>query len=412
MAYRWDSPEGSARASLDSAAADGIRMQTIDAFLSLPKRGAEIGGLLLGEVESAAPVGVRIVGFEPVPCEYRFGPSYVLSETDRKNLETALAAHADVGPSVVGLYRSYTGREPALDSADRDLVQSYFSGRPQVFLLLRPLAADQCEATFAYSIDGQLHGPWAPEPFPFLEGLVGQAVPPANGQAGETACPALTPDALATKASLFEPPPMRRPLPPPVRLRRYPGEETVPSRRRPRFWIPLLACIALSIGAAFVYEWWKLSGPRAPARPETPRVASADRLAAPPVVPPAAPAPVVTPSPARPEPRRQTRAPRARPAGPAPVAVAPVAVHKVQPGISDAIRSRISGRLIVPVQVRVSESGRVTSAVPEKGRDDAVYRYLSTRAASAARLWRFKPARTRAGAPVPAEKTLYFVFTR
>jgi hypothetical protein len=62
--------------------------------------------------------------------------------------------------------------------------------------------------------------------------------------------------------------------------------------------------------------------------------------------------------------------------------------------------------------VRVSESGRVTSAVPEKGRDDAVYRYLSERAASAARLWRFRPARTRAGAPVPATKTLYFVFTR
>jgi TonB family protein len=66
--------------------------------------------------------------------------------------------------------------------------------------------------------------------------------------------------------------------------------------------------------------------------------------------------------------------------------------------------------VIVPVEVKISESGRVTSAIPEKG-SGAVYDYLSTLAAGAARNWRFQPARSHSGAPVPATKTLYFVFT-
>ncbi|MBZ5585302.1 MAG: energy transducer TonB [Acidobacteriia bacterium] len=206
-------------------------------------------------------------------------------------------------------------------------------------------------------------------------------------------------------------------LPPPVHPRRLYDEETKPTRRKPRFWAPLLAWIALCVGAAFVYEWWHFR--RVPARVEPPPAAakSADRLAPRPTVPPVVPPPA---TPAEPAPGEVGQQPPAPPHPPrhtepnypqAEVAVAPVVIHRVQPGISDGIRSRIRGRVVVPIEVRINASGRVTSAAAED-RGDAVYQYLSGRAAGAARLWRFQPARTRRGRRVASAKTIYFVFTR
>jgi hypothetical protein len=421
------------RVWVESAAADGIKAQILDAFLSLPKRGAEAGGLLLGEVERAQPLTVRITGFAPVPCEYRFGPSYSLSETDREKMAKELEAN---GAAVVGLYRSYTGREAALDNPDRELIAAFFSRRPQVFLLIRPLTAERCEAAFAYGDGRALHGPAALSAFPFApaeaapapqEASIADLVPePALVRADEQA-----PDGIRETGAA--PAPVRPPLPPP-RLRRY-AEDEPRSSRRPRFWIPLIALIALSIGAAFLYEWWTMGGRTVTAPQEVAGVESADRLAMTPAnssaasaqhdaAPPASPEPSPaampaqessaspeTPPPAPAQPARSSRrAPAPRLARSQEIAVAPVAVHTVQPGVSQGIRSRIAGRVIVPVEVKISESGRVTSAIPEKG-SGAVYDYLSTLAAGAARNWRFQPARSHSGAPVPATKTLYFVFT-
>ena len=86
-------------------------------------------------------------------------------------------------------------------------------------------------------------------------------------------------------------------------------------------------------------------------------------------------------------------------------------LHRVQPGISDGVRSRIHGRIVVPVEVRIDAAGRVTKAAARES-GDSIYRYLSTRAVRAAHLWRFRPARAANGRRVAAGKTLYFVFTR
>jgi hypothetical protein len=91
------------------------------------------------------------------------------------------------------------------------------------------------------------------------------------------------------------------------------------------------------------------------------------------------------------------------------VTASPRAVSEVQPTVPDGIRSRIQRPIVVPVTVEISASGRVVNAVPQ-GDGDGLYRYLAGRAVSAAKAWRFSPARASNGEAVPTRHTLYFTF--
>jgi TonB family protein len=86
-------------------------------------------------------------------------------------------------------------------------------------------------------------------------------------------------------------------------------------------------------------------------------------------------------------------------------------VHEVYPKIPAGIRSRIEGQIVIPVQVQVSNSGRVVSARVQDQGTDGIHRYLAEQAGKAARAWQFTPARTRSGTPIAAAKTIQFVFT-
>ncbi len=63
-------------------------------FGSVPKRGAEVGGFLIGTIRPGVPAIVRIDDFEPVACEYRRGPSYLFTEEDGAGSGGRLAAAA------------------------------------------------------------------------------------------------------------------------------------------------------------------------------------------------------------------------------------------------------------------------------------------------------------------------------
>jgi len=86
-----------------------------------------------------------------------------------------------------------------------------------------------------------------------------------------------------------------------------------------------------------------------------------------------------------------------------------VAIHEVQPQISDGIRSRIQKPVAIAVDVRISESGNVQHAAV-RGKRQGVQRYLAGLAVRAARSWRFTPARSDNGTPVASKKTIQFVF--
>src|SRR6266850_7761585 len=118
-----------------------LEREVICAYKSIPKRGAETGGVLLGRIDTSDSVNIVIDDVASVPCEYRRGPSYFLSESDVVRLEAELKRN---GTSVVGFYRSHTRQDFGLDEEDCSRVRTYLSGPASAFLLIKPLAINDC----------------------------------------------------------------------------------------------------------------------------------------------------------------------------------------------------------------------------------------------------------------------------
>ena len=112
-------------------------------FGSVPKRGAEVGGFLIGTIRPGVPAIVRIDDFEPVACEYRRGPSYLFTEEDGAALEDGwrrLQPSASPSAYAVGYFRSHTRDGFSLAPEDLELLDRFFPGLAQVALLIKPYA--------------------------------------------------------------------------------------------------------------------------------------------------------------------------------------------------------------------------------------------------------------------------------
>ncbi len=441
---RWDAPGGTGSLLLSASTVRDLRAKAIQAFLSLPRRGVETGGLLFGSQQDGQ---LFIQGFEPIPCEHRYGPSFTLSDDDRTRLKEILGRSGL--PPVIGFYRSYTGRKAEIEEGELTLLRENFPQGPFVFLQLQPVNAQACTAGFRLCQDGELLA----EP-PYV------AVP-------------FDPDHWNADAPAAPKPPV---LPPPYRARPMeasaPPPAASPQQRSPRrWWGPLLLCLIGGIGGiggSALYELGALSrqprwvelyldakpaadaqalavtwdaaasktigathallgvndGPvhrdiplseaqlqlgrylYTPANPElelrlvlygngpalsggTLRLAPAAPLAA------AAPTPVntVPPAPVKAEPAPATKA-----AGPR------TPIHEVQPSIPAGIRARLNGNVEIPVTVKINVRGQVTGAFAPPVAD-GLKAYLSHEAVRAAYQWRFVSGGS------PSEKTISFTFT-
>jgi len=85
--YVWAVPGNPVAVHLRLDVVDRLGAEFLRGLGAVPKRGAEVGGVLLGSIEPGLVKDtsiVRIEDFEPVPCSYVRGPSYLLSEEDRK----------------------------------------------------------------------------------------------------------------------------------------------------------------------------------------------------------------------------------------------------------------------------------------------------------------------------------------
>src|SRR6185437_6693845 len=136
-----------------------LGLEALEAYKSVPRRGLEIGGLLLGRIETQDDrATIYIDDFDPVESEHRSGPSYLLSENDLERLQTEVSSH----PDSIGIYRTQTrSEELSLQTLYTQLFEQYFSGPDRVFLLIRP--ADSTAEVFVRQ-DGRLA---AVHEFPF-----------------------------------------------------------------------------------------------------------------------------------------------------------------------------------------------------------------------------------------------------
>ena len=154
----WKAPECPFTIEYSLRVLDDIRLAVMDAFFSLPRGGAEIGGILLGQFVKRR---LAIADYVPLDCEHAFGPSFTLSPRDQARL-AALLASAEQNPDrlkPVGWYHSHTRSEIFLSEADQDLHGRCFPEPWQVALVLKPHTFQPTRAGFFFrDTGGSIHG--------------------------------------------------------------------------------------------------------------------------------------------------------------------------------------------------------------------------------------------------------------
>jgi proteasome lid subunit RPN8/RPN11 len=182
----WKAPQCPFTIEYSLRVLDDIRLAVVDAFFSLPRGGAEIGGILLGQRSQRRLV---IQDYVALDCEHAFGPSFALSPRDQARLAEMLAS-AERNPDrlqPVGWYHSHTRSEIHLSEADQDLHDRYFPELWQVALVLKPHTFHPTKAGFFFrETDGSIHGTASYREF-VLEPLPVRPVPAGVAPAMESA---------------------------------------------------------------------------------------------------------------------------------------------------------------------------------------------------------------------------------
>jgi len=126
---------------------DDIRLAVVDAFFSLPRGGAEIGGILLGSHDDGR---VIVAGYQALDCEHAFGPGFTLSAHDKALLAGILATGRPANLRPVGWYHSHTRSEIFLSDADLEIHNGYFPEPWQVALVIKPHTFQPARAGFFF----------------------------------------------------------------------------------------------------------------------------------------------------------------------------------------------------------------------------------------------------------------------
>jgi hypothetical protein len=221
QAYLYQSLRPPARIWLDFGVVDRIAAEALRGLSALPRRGIEVGGILLGRTggQASAPE-ISILDCVAFDCEHLYGPNFHLSPKDRDALAAQLEelnAKRTQRLKPVGLYRTHTRGDLELTAEDIELMDAFFPGGDAVCLIVRPYAVRPADAAFFLRDHGALR-PGAPDAvFVFRRKEMGGGAtprgaaappPPVDEPAGE---PEASPPAAAFETELAEP---ERPAPP------------------------------------------------------------------------------------------------------------------------------------------------------------------------------------------------------
>jgi hypothetical protein len=168
--YVWEVPGKPISIQLHFDVIDRVSPDILRGLGALKRRGAEVGGILLGSIQDGPHPKVIVEDFVSVQSEYLTGPSYNLSPNDLVGFEAVLerCKSDPTGKlSVVGFYRSHTRDELYMDDADLALANRYFSEPGNVFMLIKPFATRPCIGGFFFWEDGQIYRESTYLQFPF-----------------------------------------------------------------------------------------------------------------------------------------------------------------------------------------------------------------------------------------------------
>ncbi len=180
--YVWEPAGKSVVVRLHLDVIDRVLQEVMRGFGAVPKRGAEVGGVLIGTIErDGEQTVVKIEDFEPVECAYKRGPSYLFADEERATFEEAVRKwQPDESREAyaVGFYRSHTRDGMSLAEEDVQLMDECFPSPAHVALLIKPYGTKVSTAGFFFRENGVFQET-TPLEFPFRRReLTGEEAPP------------------------------------------------------------------------------------------------------------------------------------------------------------------------------------------------------------------------------------------
>ncbi|MEN6602430.1 MAG: hypothetical protein ABFD86_08420 [Bryobacteraceae bacterium] len=184
--YVWKAEGKPIAIRLSYDVVDRLQVEVMQGFGAVPKRGAEVGGVLLGSSTGDGDIEVTIDDYALVPCEHRHGPSFLLSDTDREQFAAAAAKWQRgnrLDRYAIGYFRSNTRPEFSLSDDDLALWNEFLPDSSTIALLVKPFATKACQAGFFFKEQGQVRVEPPHEIFPFRRQDLGGGAPPRSAPA-------------------------------------------------------------------------------------------------------------------------------------------------------------------------------------------------------------------------------------
>jgi proteasome lid subunit RPN8/RPN11 len=235
--YTWEVEGKPVVVRLELDLVDRLLKEVLRGFGLVPRRGVEMGGILLGTVHgSDGRLTVHVEDFEPVLCQHTKGMTWVLSESEETRFEETLSRwNRKEGrrTCAVGFYRSHTREGLRLSQEDLSLLESYFPEPSAIALLIKPFATRTSVGAIFFREDGHVRSELSYREFPFRRAELSGEVPP---EAARSAPELNRPQINGT--------PHRPPVSPPVRRAELPEAPPAPVAAPPlvpdalRFGLP------------------------------------------------------------------------------------------------------------------------------------------------------------------------------
>ena len=268
--YSWQPPQKPIAIQLQFDVVDRLILEVMKGFGAVPRRGAEVGGFLLGtRGQMGDQLVVQVLDFAPVACEHAQGPSFLLSANDlaiwRETIQRLQA-----GPTqIVGYYRSHTRDGLQLAAEDLSLLDEYFPERDLVSLIVKPYATRASVAGFFFFEGESIHSESTYLEFPFRRKELGGGVSNVDRQAaaarfGQNRTSAGEPSERPVAESRVGPGPM-----PPLAGIPLDSAVVTPKAKGARsgwVWIPL-SFIFMLLGVILGFQIAISMRPRTPANP-------------------------------------------------------------------------------------------------------------------------------------------------
>lgn len=180
--YIWEVAGKPVSIQVDFDVIDKLAMEVMRGFGAVPRRGAEVGGLLMGSIEVGDKLLVRVEDFVPVPCDYMRGPSYLLTENDEARFAQTVEQTRQTSDKrlyAIGFYRSHTRDGLSLSDEDLEMHAKYFGDPTNVILLVRPYATKSSVGAFFFEESGGFRRESSYLEFPFRRRDLGGGASPS-----------------------------------------------------------------------------------------------------------------------------------------------------------------------------------------------------------------------------------------